>query len=187
MDPVIPIVSIATRLNHCLIKDHTSLEKEQSLQRWVVVSGSRPQSLHIGSWGQFCLIKLLVVKIFLWSKVQAKNLHLGSAFAFEMDCSISLLIGYSMHFLLNIPHLPSTASGCCPACYPPTGSGWPPPTGLCILLTGLDVKSNHYPLVLFEPWGFSSLISYRVKVIKFLVLVHQPMTRSRIWLSFQLL
>jgi hypothetical protein len=91
MDPVIPIVSIATRLNHCLIKDHTSLEKEQSLQRWVVVSGSRPQSLHIGSWGQFCLIKLLVVKIFLWSNVQAKNLHLGSAFAFEMDCSISLL------------------------------------------------------------------------------------------------
>lgn len=76
------------------MSDQTSFKNVQSLQRCVGVSGSLPHNLHTGSCGQFCLNKLFAVKIFVWSSVQAKYLHLGSAFAFQ--------IGWSRN-LLNVP------------------------------------------------------------------------------------
>jgi hypothetical protein len=68
-DPVIPTVSITERPSHCLMIVQTCFVKTQSLQRCVGVSGSTPQSLHIGSFGQFRFDKLFAVKIFLCSNV----------------------------------------------------------------------------------------------------------------------
>jgi hypothetical protein len=71
--------------------DQTCFAKLQSLQRCVGVSRSIPQSLHIGSFGQFRLIRLFDVRIFLCSNILTKNIHLGSAFAFQIGVSFSLL------------------------------------------------------------------------------------------------
>jgi hypothetical protein len=72
-DPDISTKSRTARLNHLLRKDQTCCVYGQSLHRWFGVSGSAPHSLQIGSLDQLRLAKLLTVRIFLCSRVQAKN------------------------------------------------------------------------------------------------------------------
>jgi len=47
--------------------------------------------LQMGSFGQCRFIRLLAVMIFLCNNVHTKNLHLGSALAFQIGMILSLL------------------------------------------------------------------------------------------------
>lgn len=128
IEPAIGTVSITVRPNHCFRKDQTCLENTQSLQRCVRVSGSVPHNLHIGSFGQLRLIKLSALGFFLCSSVQVKNLHFGSAFAFQIGkilnllnvpwnwMQYALLAVYSSSAIHRHPILSSLSSACSCVC-----------------------------------------------------------------------
>lgn len=78
---------------------YTWLEKMQSLHKCVGVSGSVVHSLHNGSCGQFLFSKLFAVRIFLWRSVHAKNLHFGSALAFQIGI-IPILLKVPSNWML---------------------------------------------------------------------------------------
>ena len=114
-----PIVFINNNPNHYFMSSQTSFVNGQSLHRCVGVSCSMPHNLQIGSCCQLRLLRLLAVRIFLWSSVHARIRHLGGlAFAFQI-CIILILMKvpqtvYSKHSLLCILHLSSTAIVLCP-------------------------------------------------------------------------
>jgi hypothetical protein len=85
-----PTTLIAESPNQVLTMVQTCLEKGQSLHKCVGFSGLTPHNLHMGSFGQFLLIKLFAMRIFLCSKVYAKNLHFDSALAFQIGMMRSL-------------------------------------------------------------------------------------------------
>lgn len=66
----------------------TSFVYGQSLHRCIGVSWSIPHSLHIGSSVHLRFIKLFAVRIFLRSKVQAKEQHFGSVSAFQIGIGL---------------------------------------------------------------------------------------------------
>jgi hypothetical protein len=84
-------MSISDSPNHVFKNAQTCLEKIQSLHKCVGVSGSALHNLQVGSFGQFLLIKLFAVSIFLCSKVHAKKRHLGSALALQISLKRILL------------------------------------------------------------------------------------------------
>ena len=69
-----------------------ALVKMQSLHKCVGVSSSLLHSLHSVSCGQPLFAKLSAVKIFFWSRSQAKKRHLGSVLAFQIGWNNDVLV-----------------------------------------------------------------------------------------------
>ena len=69
-----------------------ALVKMQSLHKCVGVSGSLLHSLHSVSCGQPLFAKLSAVKIFFWSRSQAKKRHFGSVLAFQIGWNNDVLV-----------------------------------------------------------------------------------------------
>ena len=69
-----------------------ALMEMQSLHRCVRVSGSLLYSLHNLSCGQPLFAKLSAVKIFFWSRSQAKKRHFDSVLAFQIGWNNDVLV-----------------------------------------------------------------------------------------------
>ena len=69
-----------------------ALVKMQSLHKCVGVSGSLLHSLQSVSCGQPLFAKLSAVKIFFWSRSQAKKRHFGSVLAFQIGWNNDVLV-----------------------------------------------------------------------------------------------